>query len=186
MLKLSEKQAPGPAASERCRHLTGALNLPWQRSGEMQSTVIGATGCPARQPFGSNPAVKREARWGGKLPPTPLDGGSHWGCSCVRCVSGRFLSCPRGDAGSLHPSRGISAICSLYMESRWQGGPRGICRNKRRPDLAWRPRTDRLRLPASFHSPTQNRAEEREEGDFQITQSTEAPLCASHLCCMIF
>lgn len=122
----------------------------------------------------------------GKAPPDPSQGGSCRGCSCVRCVSGCFLSCPCGDAGSLHPSRGIPAICSLYTESRWQRGPRGICRNKRQPDLAWRPRTDRLRPPASFHSPVQDLAGEREAGDFQLTQSTEVPFHTSHLHCVSF
>lgn len=151
---------------------------------ETQSAVTGATGCPARWPFSSIPTAKCE-RDRRKAPADPSEGGSHRVCSCVRCVSGHFLSCSRRDARSLHPSRGISAICSLYTESRWQEGPRGICRNKRHPDLAQRPRTDRVRPPASFHSPAQS-VEEKEEGDFQITQSTEAPLCTSHLCCVIF
>lgn len=152
---------------------------------ETQSAVTGVTGCPAWWPFGSIPTAKCECDRG-KAPADPSEGGSHRGCSCVRCVSGHFLSCPCRDARSLHPSRGISAICSLYTESRWQEGPRGICRNKRHPNLAQRPRTDRVRLPASFYSHAQNHVEEREERDFQITQSTEAPLCTSHLCCVIF
>lgn len=156
---------------------------------ETQSAVTGATGCPARRPFSSIPTGKCECDRR-KAPADPSEGGSHRVCSCVRWVSGHFLSCSRRDARSLHPSRGISAICSLYTESRWQEGPRGICRNKRHPDLDQRwldlARMDRVRPPASFHSPAQNHVEEKEEGDFQITQSTEAPLCTSHLCCVIF